>query len=116
MGATSLDFEMEGAAQFGTVGRGDIAASMFTTVLGYTLPVASLSPRVYVEFDYASGDDRPGGEVGTVNQLFSNAHPFPGNMDYIGRQNVISPNARININPIQDLTLSLPQYSLCLAS
>src|SRR6266403_1876949 len=37
--ATGLDFEVEGAAQFGTVGRGDIAASMFTTVLGYTLPI-----------------------------------------------------------------------------
>src|SRR2546430_16541094 len=107
MGATSLDFEMEGAAQFGTVGRGDIAASMFTTVLGYSLPVARLSPRVYVEFDYASGDDRPGGDVGTVNQLFPNAHSFLGYMDYIGRQDLISPNARISIIPLQDLTPSL---------
>ncbi|HEX9348184.1 MAG TPA: alginate export family protein [Gemmatimonadales bacterium] len=110
IGATGLDFEVEGAAQFGTVGRGDIAASMFTTVLGYTLPVARLSPRVYVEFDYASGDDRPGGDVGTFNQLFPNAHSFLGYMDYIGRQNVISPNAGISISPIKDLTLSLQQY------
>jgi len=101
---------VEGAAQFGTVGRGDIAASMFTTVLGYSLPVARLSPRVYVEFDYASGDDRPGGDVGTFNQLFPNAHSFLGYMDYIGRQNVISPNAGISISPIKDLTLSLQQY------
>src|SRR5438094_9286442 len=107
IGATGLDFEVEGAAQFGTVGRGDIAASMFTTVLGYSLPVARLSPRVYVEFDYASGDDRPGGDVGTFNQLFPNAHSFLGYMDYIGRQNVISPNAGISISPIKDLTLSL---------
>src|SRR3989441_5524705 len=110
VGATGLDFEVEGAAQFGTVGRGDIAASMYTTVLGYTLPVQRLSPRVYVEFDYASGDDRPGGDVGTFNQLFPNAHSFLGYMDYIGRQNVISPNAGISINPIQGLTLSLQQY------
>ena len=110
IGATGLDFEVEGAAQFGTVGRGDIAASMYTTVLGYTLPVQRLSPRVYVEFDYASGDDRPGGDVGTFNQLFPNAHSFLGYMDYIGRQNVISPNAGISINPIQGLTLSLQQY------
>jgi len=110
LGDTGLDFEVEGAAQFGTVGRGDIAASMYTTVLGYTLPVQRLSPRVYVEFDYASGDDRPGGDVGTFNQLFPNAHSFLGYMDYIGRQNVISPNAGISINPIQGLTLSLQQY------
>ena len=110
IGATGLDFEVEGAAQFGTVGRGDIAASMFTTVLGYTLPVPRLSPRVYVEFDHASGDDRPGGDVGTFNQLYPNAHSFLGYMDYIGRQNVISPNAGISISPIKDLTLSLQQY------
>src|SRR6058998_2991069 len=110
IGATGLDFEVEGAAQFGTVGRGDIAASMFTTVLGYTLPVPRLSPRVYLEFDYASGDDRRGGDVGTFNQLYPNAHSYLGYIDYIGRQNIISPNAGISINPIQGLTLSLQQY------
>src|SRR5256884_1720723 len=64
IGATGLDFEAEGATQFGTVGRGDIGAWMLTTVLGYTLPITRLSPRAYLEFDYASGDDRPGGDVG----------------------------------------------------
>src|SRR6267143_1850393 len=116
IGATGLDFEVEGAAQFGTVGRGDIAAFMTTGVLGYTLPVASLSPRVYVEFDYASGDDRPGGNVGTFNQLFPNAHSYLGYIDYIGRQNIISPNAGISISPIQGLTLSLQQYFFWRAS
>src|SRR2546429_2324734 len=116
IGATGLDFEVEGAAQFGTVGRGDVAASMFTTVLGYTLPAAWLSPRVYVEFDYASGDDRPGGDVGTFNQLYPNAHSFLGYIDYIGRQNIISPNAGVSISPIQGLTLSLQQYFFWRAS
>src|SRR3989449_4716322 len=116
IGATGLDFEVEGAAQFGTVGRGDIAASMFTTVLGYTLPVASLSPRVYVEFDYASGDDRPGGNVGTFNPLYPNNHSYLGYIDYIGRQNIVVPNAGVSISPIQGLTLSLQQYFFWRAS
>jgi len=116
IGATGLDFEVEGAAQFGTVGRGDIAAFMTTGVLGYTLPVASLSPRVYVEFDYASGDDRPGRDVGTFNQLFPNAHSFLGYIDYIGRQNILSPSAGVSISPIQNLTLSLQQYFFWRAS
>ncbi len=107
---------MEGAAQFGTVGRSDIAASMYTTVLGYTLPVARLSPRIYVEFDYASGDDRPGGNVGTFNQLFPNAHSYLGYIDYIGRQNIISSSAGVAINPIPGLTLSLQQYFFWRAS
>ena len=116
IGATGLDFEVEGAAQFGTVGRGDVAASMFTTVLGYTLPVPRLSPRVYLEFDYASGDDRPGGNVGTFNPLYPNGHSYLGYIDYIGRQNLISPNAGVSVSPIRDLTLSLQQYFFWRAS
>src|SRR5216117_1238628 len=104
VGATGLDFEVEGASQFGTVGRGDIAASMATAVVGYSLPVPRLSPRVYLEFDYASGDERPGGDVGTFNQLFPTAHSFLGYIDYIGRQNIISPNAGFTISPIHNKT------------
>ena len=57
LGATGLDFEVEGAGQFGTVWRNDIAEGMATGVLGYTLPV----PR-----------------LGTFNQLFPNAHSCLG--------------------------------------
>jgi Alginate export len=116
IGATGLDFEVEGAAQFGTVGRGDIAASMVTTVLGYALPVTGWSPRVSVELDYASGDDKPGGNVGTFNPLYPNNHSFLGYIDYIGRQNVISPNAGITISPLDGVTLSLQQYFFWRAS
>src|SRR6266446_1157491 len=111
-----LDANNKTATFNGTVGRGDIAASMFTTVLGYTLPVARLSPRVYVEFDYASGDDRPGGNVGTFNPLYPNNHSYLGYIDYIGRQNIVSPNAGVSISPIQGLSLSLQQYFFWRAS
>jgi Alginate export len=59
IGDTGLDFEVEGAGQFGTVGGDSVAVGMVTTVLGYTLAVTQLSPRVYLEFDYASGDKQP---------------------------------------------------------
>jgi hypothetical protein len=89
---------------------------MFTTVLGYTFTVKDLSPRVYFEFDYASGDKKPGARVGTFNQLHPNGHAFLGYIDYIGRQNIITPNAGIAVSPIQDLTLSLQQYFFWRAS
>jgi Alginate export len=116
IGQTNWDFDLEGAGQFGTVGSGNISAGMFTAVLGYTLPVKDLSPRAYLEFDYASGDKKPGGSVGTFNQLFPNGHSYLGYIDYIGRQNIISSSGGIAISPIHDLTLSLQQYFFWRAS
>jgi hypothetical protein len=116
IGQTNWDFEVEGAGQFGTVGSGNIGAGMFTGVLGYTLPVKDLSPRAYLEFDYASGDQKRGGNVGTFNQLFPNGHSYLGYIDYIGRQNIISSSGGISVTPLQDLTLSLQQYFFWRAS
>ena len=111
-----LDWEVEGAAQFGTVGRNEIAAWMGTAVLGYTVPIPRLAPRVYLEFDYASGDNRRRGRIGTFNQLYPNAHSFLGYMDYIGRQNIISASGGLALTPFQGLTLSLQQYFFWRAS
>jgi len=113
---TNWDFELEGAGQFGTVGSANIGAGMFTAVLGYTLPVKELSPRAYLEFDYASGDKKPGGRVSTFNQLFPNGHSYLGYIDYIGRQNIISSSGGISVTPLRDLTLSLQQYFFWRAS
>jgi Alginate export len=90
IGEPGLDFEVEGAAQVGTVGDADIAAGMVTATVGYTLPAPRLSPRIYLEFDYASGDSQPGGDVGTFNQLYPNGHACLRYIDYVGRQNMIS--------------------------
>jgi len=111
-----LDYEVEGAGQFGSVGRGNIAAWMLTTVLGYTLPIPHWSPRVYLAFDYASGDKGPGGGVGTFNPLYPNGHSYLGYIDYIGRQNIISANGGLITTPVRDLTLSLQQYFFWRAS
>jgi hypothetical protein len=116
VGSTGLDFEVEAAGQFGTVGRGDIAAGMATGNLGYTFQAASVSPRVYVEFDYASGDGKPGGNVGTFNQLYPTAHSYLGYIDYIGRQNIVSPSAGVSLTLVRDLTLSFQQYFFWRAS
>jgi hypothetical protein len=116
IGETNLDFDVEAASQFGTVGKGDIAAGMFTAVLGYTLSPVSLAPRLYLEFDYASGDRRPGGNVNTFNQLYPDAHVYLGYIDYIGRQNIISGNAGLIVTPLRNVTLSLQQYVFWRAS
>ena len=80
------------------------------------MPVKDLSPRVYLEFDYGSGDNKRGGNVGTFNQLYPSAHGLNGYIDYIGWQNIISPNAGVSLKPVRDLTLSLQQYFFWRAS
>lgn len=115
IGATGLDYEAEGNIQLGKIGDRDIVAGMFTGILGYTLPVTSLSPRVYIEFDYASGG-KPDGDVNTYNQLYPTGHSFLGYIDYIGRQNIVSPSAGVTLSPIPRLSLSLQQYFFWRAS
>jgi Alginate export len=116
LGQTGLDFDVEAAGQFGSVGSKAIAAGMFTAVLGYTLPAAWLAPRVYLEFDYASGDRHPGGSVNTFNQLYPDTHAFFGYIDYIGRQNLISGNGGFIMTPLRNLTVSVQQYFFWRAS
>ncbi len=115
IGATGLDYEAEGNIQLGKLGDRDIVAGMFTGILGYTFAVPSLSPRVYIEFDYASGG-KPDGDVNTYNQLYPTGHSFLGYIDYIGRQNIVSPSAGVSLSPIRGLSVSLQQYFFWRAS
>jgi Alginate export len=110
-----LDFELEAAIQVGTLGDADVLAGMVTANVGYALPLPVPS-RVYLNFDYASGDGRAGGDVGTFNQLYPLGHAYLGYMDYIGRQNIISPSAGISVTPLRGLTLSATQYFFWRAS
>src|SRR5258708_7240669 len=88
-GRSAVDLESEAAIQFGHIGGNTIRASMFTGQAGYTFQGLKRTPRVYVNFDYASGDATPGGNVGTFSQLNPQPHAFLGFADIAGRQNVI---------------------------
>jgi alginate export protein len=104
-----LDFDLEAAGQFGTLGGEDIRAWMISANGGYTFE-SRLSPRPFVTFDYASGDDTPGGRVGTFNQLYPTNHTYLGAMDYVGRQNIISPSGGVSVRPIQRLSVVATQF------
>jgi hypothetical protein len=57
-------------------------------------------PRIFIGSDVASGSARAhGGDVGTFNQLYPSGHGQFGNIDAIGRQNII------DVEPGLDLTL-----------
>ena len=88
IGETSLDYDFEGAYQFGSVGPGNVSAYMLGTSLGYTFTKSSWRPRFWVGYEMGSGDRDTGGDVNTFNQLYPLGHAYFGYIDIVGRQNV----------------------------
>ncbi|MBM3992412.1 MAG: hypothetical protein FJ298_15620 [Planctomycetes bacterium] len=64
------DWEVEGGWQTGEVGDADVNAWFLSGVAGWKPEVESLSPRIFVGIDLASGDRKPGGDVETFHQLW----------------------------------------------
>jgi hypothetical protein len=94
-----FDFDAELDYQFGQYNHGDLNAYSVSLVGGYTM-TAVLTPRIFVGFDYASGDnDRADADRQTFNQLFPTGHMYLGYIDMVGRQNII------DIHPGVDFTL-----------
>ncbi|MEE8586395.1 MAG: alginate export family protein [Acidobacteriota bacterium] len=54
--AGGFDFDLEGAFQFGHQAGRDIRAAMWGSQFGWTFTQASSRPRLYIGFDFASGD------------------------------------------------------------
>jgi hypothetical protein len=102
-----LDYDAEGAYQFGRVDGGDRSAFMFGAEAGYTLSELWARPRPFIGFDAASGDDAPGGDVETFDQLFPLGHAFLGYIDAVGRQNVLSFDLGLNLEPTDRLRVRL---------
>ncbi len=103
---TPLDFDLETTYQFGDHETRDIRAFMFASQLGYKLPDLPGAPRVYLGFDYASGDEDPlDAKVNTFNQLFPLGHAYFGFIDIVGRQNIIDLTPGLSLKPGNPLTL-----------
>ena len=98
-----FDIDAEGAWQVGTVGRSDINAQMFSAEAGFKIEDFLPGSRVFVGFDWASGDRRTGGDVQTFNHLFPLGHKYLGFMDTIGRQNVYDVSLGFAIEPIEKM-------------
>ncbi|MEZ6015986.1 MAG: alginate export family protein [Planctomycetota bacterium] len=91
--APRVDYEVELSWQTGEIGANDVAAWSVASQLGWKPDSWAGAPRLYVGFDAASGDDAPGGDVGTFHQLFPLGHAYFGFIDAIGRQNILDASA-----------------------
>ena len=98
--------------QFGEVGAGDVSAYFFAGQLGFKPKDVMWSPRFFIGFDYASGDESAGGDVETFNQLFPLGHAYLGFIDIIGRQNVVDASLGVRFKPHEKVTLGIDGHFL----
>mgnify|MGYP002399996691 CR=1 FL=1 len=105
------DWEIETAYQFGELGADDIAAWMFTGVLGWKFPEARWKPRLFAGVDLASGDSDSGGKAETFHQLYPLGHAHLGWADQLGRQNVASLNVGVGLSVSAATTATLTAHT-----
>lgn len=123
--AGRADFESETIHQFGSASASfapnaaklDVSAWFAHLEAGYTFR-HPWSPRVALEFDYASGDER-GGKFGRFDTLFGmrRADLAPAGLyNAIGRTNLIAPGLRVEAAPTKRLDAFAAYRPLWLAS
>ena len=99
-GVSRFDWDAEVAGQTGNLGTDTIGAWAWTDITGYTFRDAPLEPRLFAEYDFASGDhNAKDGKHGAFDQLFPNVHDHHGLADQIAWQNLkeIRTGARVNL-------------------
>lgn len=109
-GAGRVDADLEAAWQTGTVAGQDAGAWMVAAHAGRTF-AGPRALRINGGLDAASGDDTPGGAVGTFNQLYPTGHAHLGYADLHGRQNVLALTAGASLRGPSRLTIQLDAWS-----
>ena len=119
------DYTAELAKQFGSmnvavpgIGRQRLehealAASAGT---GYTWTEVLGSPRLGLEYNFASGDHNPtDGKNETFDNLFPTNHKLYGYMDFVGWRNIHNPRLSAAFKPAKPLVLTLDYHLFWLA-
>ncbi len=85
----NFDYNTDVAGQKGSLGSESIGAWASHLLLGYTIPKARFTPRAFVEYNHASGDENPtDNKRGTFDQLYPTGHDKYGLTDQVGWQNM----------------------------
>jgi hypothetical protein len=102
-----FDYQLEIAKETGSEGTDRVRAWGGHWVLGHTSSSIRLKPRVWAEYNYASGDvNAKDGVRGTFDQLFATAHDKYGLADQVGWRNIRDLRAGIETKPAKGWTAS----------
>ncbi|HJQ12147.1 MAG TPA: alginate export family protein, partial [Gemmatimonadaceae bacterium] len=86
---TSLDYDVQLVGQHGSLGDEPIRAWAAHALLGYSLAGVALTPRLWAEYNQATGDTDPtDNRKETFDQLYPTAHDKYGLTDLVGWQNM----------------------------
>ena len=86
---SNFDYDMQVAAQNGKLADESIRAWAGHWLVGFTVAGASLTPRIFGEYNQASGDANPtDNKKGTFDQLYPTGHDKYGLTDLVGWQNM----------------------------
>jgi hypothetical protein len=104
---TSLDYSFEAARQEGKDGTEGIRAWALTGGTAYAFRSASGHPRIFAQYDYASGNGTPGDGVHrTFDTMYPTAHDRFGIADLFGWQNISAVRGGATVMPHRRWTVT----------
>ena len=113
----AFDYKLEIAGQRGHYAHDSIRAWALHSQIGYTISSARTTPRLLLEYNFASGDRDPAdGRHGTFDQLFPTNHYKYGIADRVGWRNMHNVRAGVGANLTRRLNVQLDYHSFWLAS
>jgi hypothetical protein len=112
-----LDYSGEVVAEQGADGSDPIRAWGTTFGAAYRFDSLSWHPRLFTQYDFASGDSHPADGIhGTFDTMYPTAHDRFGITDQFGWQNISSVRGGITVEPHHRWTLTAQYINLSVAS
>ena len=110
-----LEFQGEFAYQVGDVRGLSLNAFAANVGVGYNFELP-MKPRIYAEYNYASGDGNSGDtSVQTFQNLFPTNHKFYGIMDVFAWQNLHNALLSFKVTPMKNVTAQVDYNAFWLA-
>lgn len=114
---TALDYSVEIARQAGKDGSERIRAWGLTGGVGYAFSSVPANPRMFAQYDYASGNRNPGDGVHrTFDTMYPTAHDRFGIVDMFGWQNIRAVRAGGTVMPLRRWTVTAQYLDFWVAS
>ena len=114
---SGFDYSVEMAKQFGRSGDERIDAWAGHWVFGKVFPSVRAKPRLFAEYNFASGDRNPADGVrGTFDQIYPTAHGKYGYSDQVGWRNIHDAHLAVEFQPIKRLNVSTGFHEYWLAN